>query len=175
MEPCSLLCLPHPKGPMGLGVERALGQKWSKLQSRKWAVAAPPPWLHPAGAGSHPWPGVGEQVGEAATLLGAFPVSQCDRQPRQRGKSRTEKGSDHLGGSGALNTQHGPRVSFSLPGLVLGQIQDWQRFLCWPGMVGRTLWPTLWEGGHILHWDGSLREGAQGPFRALASHQQDML
>lgn len=28
---------------------------------------------------------------------------------------------------------------------------------------GRTLCATLWEGGHILHWDGGLGEGAQGP------------
>lgn len=31
--------------------------------------------------------------------------------------------------------QDGPRVSFFLPGLMLGQAEDWQRFLCWSGMV----------------------------------------
>lgn len=56
-------------------------------------------------------------------------------------------------------------MSFFLPRLVLGQAEGWQRFLCWSGMVcgGRTLCLTLWEGGHIPHWDGGLREGAQGP------------
>lgn len=60
MEPCSLLCLPHPKGPMGPVVRRALGQKWSELENRKRAAAAPQAPLHPVGAGSHPRPGVGE-------------------------------------------------------------------------------------------------------------------
>lgn len=75
--------------------------------------------------------GGGAGVREAATLLGAFPVSQCEGQPRQRGESGKEKRSALLGGSGALGTQDGPRVSFSLPGLMLGQAEDWQRFLCW--------------------------------------------
>lgn len=161
MESCSLLCLPHPKGPMRLVVERVLGQKWSKLESRKSAaatLAAPRGSWEPSLA----W---GSWVREAATLLGAFPDSQCGREPRQRGKSRKEKGSTHLGGSEAVDTQDGPRVSFSLPGPVLGQVEDWQRFLCWPGMVcgGRTIISTLWEGGHSLHRHGGHREVAQGP------------
>lgn len=55
---------PPAKGPMRLVVRQAFGQKWSKLESRKWAVAAPQAWLHPVGAGSHPWPGVGEPGSE---------------------------------------------------------------------------------------------------------------
>lgn len=83
MESCSLLCLPHPKGPMGLVVERVLGQKWSKLESRKSAaatLAAPRgswepslAWGGAAGSGKQPhcWghsliPNVGESQGREA-------------------------------------------------------------------------------------------------------------